>query len=66
MPSFDYTVPGTFVPVRQPSSMACWAAMYTMMYSWKNKQSISIQNAVATLGGNYAEVYRNNTGLSIN
>ena len=66
MSSFDYTVPGLIVPVRQPSGMSCWAAMFTMMYSWKNQQSISIENAVATLGGNYLSVFRKNTGLSIN
>ena len=63
--AINYTVPGLFVPVRQPSTMACWAAMFTMMYSWKNQVSISIENAVETLGEPYISVYRNNTGLPI-
>lgn len=66
MPSFDFTVPGTISPVRQPSGMSCWAAMFTMMYSWKRKQCFSIEDAVSTLGGNYLDVFRRNTGLSIN
>jgi len=65
MANIDYTVPGLIVPVRQPSSMSCWAAMYTMMYSWKNQVSIGIRDAVATLGQRYLDCYDANTGLPI-
>ncbi|MEO8648532.1 MAG: papain-like cysteine protease family protein [Acidobacteriota bacterium] len=65
MANVNYTVPGLIVPVRQPSSMACWAAMFTMMYSWKNQVSISIENAVAQLGPRYADCYARNSGLPI-
>lgn len=56
---------GTIVPVKQPSGMSCWAAMYTMMYSWKHQVSVSIETAVAELGQHYLDVYRADSGLSI-
>ncbi len=65
MPDANYTVPGLMVPVRQPSPMSCWAAMYTMMYSWRRQQSIAITDAVAQLGPRYADTYRRDTGLPI-
>jgi hypothetical protein len=61
----NYTVPGLIVPVQQPSGMSCWAAMFTMMYSWKNQVSIEIETAVATLGPSYVKCFRDNTGLPI-
>ena len=64
--SISYRVPGTIVPIRQRNSMSCWAAMYTMMHSWKNRMSIDVETAVAALGNHYLGVYRKNTGLSIN
>ena len=65
MPAINYTVPGLIVPVIQPSSMSCWAAMFTMMYSWRNQVSIPIATAVATLGPEYAKCFKDNTGLPI-
>ncbi|MGI8640519.1 MAG: papain-like cysteine protease family protein [Pyrinomonadaceae bacterium] len=63
MANIDYTVPGLIVPVQQPSGMSCWAAMFTMMYSWKNQQSIDIRTAVSQLGQKYLDYFDNNTGL---
>ncbi len=65
MANIDYTVPGLIVPVRQPSGMSCWAAMYTMMYSWRNQQSIPIRTAVENLGPRYLKCFDDNTGLPI-
>ena len=64
--SFDYTVPGLILPVRQPSGMTCWAAMFTMIYSWKNQISISIDDAIKSLGEPYDTTWKNRAGLSIN
>lgn len=63
--AITYTVPGTIAPLRQRNSMSCWAAMYTMMYSWKHQVSIPVETAVAQLGRHYMDVYRRNSGLSI-
>ena len=65
MARMDYTVPGLIIPVQQPSGMSCWAAMYTMMYSWKNQVSIPIRDAVSQLGQRYVDCFDNNTGLPI-
>jgi hypothetical protein len=65
MATIDYTVPGLIVPVRQPSGMSCWAAMFTMMYSWKNQVSIPIRTAVMNLGQKYVDCFDRNTGLPI-
>jgi hypothetical protein len=65
MARVDYTVPGLIVPVQQPSGMSCWAAMYTMMYSWKNQVSIAIRDAVTQLGQRYVQCFDQNTGLPI-
>lgn len=63
--AINYVVPGIIVPIRQRSSMSCWAAMYTMMYSWKHRMSMPVEAAVALLGQHYLDVYHRDTGLSI-
>ncbi|MBK1704294.1 hypothetical protein CKO40_06965 [Halochromatium glycolicum] len=63
--AISYVVPGIISPIRQRNSMSCWAAMFTMMYSWQHKTSVPVETAVATLGQHYLDVYRRNTGLSI-
>lgn len=65
MRSIFYQVPGLITPIRQPSSMSCWAAMYTMMYSWRNQRSFSIRDAVSRLGQKYTQAFDDNTGLAI-
>lgn len=65
MANIQYTVPGLIVPVRQPPGMSCWAAMFTMMYSWKHRVSIAIETAVSMLGPTYLKCFRDNTGLPI-
>lgn len=65
MANINVTVPGLIVPVRQPNGMSCWAAMYTMMYSWKNQLSIDIRTAVSQLGQKYLDCFDKNTGLPI-
>jgi hypothetical protein len=58
MAGIQYTVPNL---VRHE----LLAAMFTMMYSWKNQVSIAIETAVATLGPTYPKCFRDNTGLPI-
>ncbi|HLO60189.1 MAG TPA: papain-like cysteine protease family protein [Bacteroidales bacterium] len=65
--SFDavfYRVPGIVSPIRQPSSMVCWATVTTMMISWKRQQSLSIETAVGGIGAYYLSKYKNNQGLT--
>jgi|SRR5580658_766607 hypothetical protein len=61
-----YDVPGDKVVVAQPSSMACWATVYSMMISWKEQKSYAIEGAVESVGHKYGDYYRGNTGLPAN
>ena len=46
----DYTIPGTFGPLAQPSGNSCWATVFTMLMSWRRQQSLSIEDALASVG----------------
>lgn len=59
----DYAIPGLFAPMAQPSSMACWATVYTMLVSWRRQQSLTIEDALAQAGQHWLDMYRANTGL---
>ena len=59
----NYTVPGIVPVLAQPSSMACWATVYTMLYSWKRQQSLTIEAALGALGQKWLNIYTDNTGL---
>jgi peptidoglycan hydrolase-like protein with peptidoglycan-binding domain len=61
----NYQVPGLFVPVKQKSGMSCWAAMYTMMLSWKDQMSYPVEDAVTRLGDPYPKILADDTGLPI-
>lgn len=61
----NYTVPGVFNILAQPSSMACWATVGTMMLSWRDQQSYAIDAAMAMCGAKWVGVFRANTGLSL-
>jgi hypothetical protein len=58
-------VPGLSYPVRQPTPHSCWAAMFTMMLSWRRQQSIAIPAAVAELGPPYTDYFQHDRGLPI-
>lgn len=60
----DYVVPGLVPALRQPSSMTCWAAVTTMMLSWRSQRSRSIEDALASVGQAYLDLFRRNGGLS--
>jgi len=62
--SVDANASGTVPPLRQPSTMTCWATVATIMYSWKNGQSFTIPTALAHAGANYVTMFNNNQGLS--
>lgn len=61
--NLSYQVPGFRVVLAQPSSMACWATVYTMMRAWKDGTSYDIRSAVADVGANYASIFDADTGL---
>ena len=59
----NYTIPGTVPVIAQPSSMTCWAAVVTMMWSWKNNRSAAIRDVVASIGPAYADMFDHGAGL---
>jgi hypothetical protein len=44
-------------PVRQVTENVCWAAAATMMLSWQNRQSMTIETAMDSLGPGWRAVY---------
>lgn len=48
----------------QPSGMACWATVFTMLKSWRVQQQKTIEQALATVGQRWVDIYRADTGLS--
>jgi len=61
----DYTVSGIISPLRQPTGMVCWATVATMMISWRNQRSSSIETAMGNVGATYVAKVRANSGLSV-
>jgi len=59
----DYNVPGLKVVLAQPSSLVCWATVYTMMVSWRRQTGMSIRDAVAAVGERYAIMVDNNQAM---
>ncbi|KQS75961.1 papain-like cysteine protease family protein [Rhizobium sp. Leaf383] len=50
-------------PLKQPDEMSCWATVYTMMVSWKERRPVTIKEAVARLGEPYVGYLDRRTGL---
>ncbi|HMI03980.1 MAG TPA: papain-like cysteine protease family protein [Pedobacter sp.] len=44
-------------PIKQPKKWACWATALTMLYSWKNQLSISIQDVINLYGEPYKTTF---------
>lgn len=75
---YNYTAPGLFQPIAQPSSMACWATVGTMMKSWRQQVSLTIETAMEQCGNRgplappgdkartYLQLFQANTGLPAN
>ena len=59
----DYTIPGAFEIIPQPSPRTCWAAVFTMMYCWRNTRSTDIPSAIGTLGGSFLDMYKRDQAL---
>lgn len=47
-----------FVPeLKQPTSYSCWATVTTMLVSWRDKQSRSIKDVMASIGDEWLELF---------
>ena len=60
----NYTVPGVFDIIAQPSGMTCWATVGTMMMAWRDQVSYPIGTAMAQCGAKWAQMFANNQGLA--
>jgi hypothetical protein len=60
----DYSVPGSIQPVKQPNLTTCWAAVATMLKSWKERRCYTIEEALRTAkSGTYLEMFNRKMGL---
>ena len=48
--TLDYRVPNLPMPVKQPSTMVCWATVATMMASWRDQQTHTLPGYIGGLG----------------
>ncbi len=60
----DVRVDPPISPIKQKSTLVCWAATGTMMYSWHVEQSTTVEAALDALGGAWRAKYEANDGLS--
>ncbi|MVM40311.1 hypothetical protein GO730_26110 [Spirosoma sp. HMF3257] len=58
-----YYAKGELPVIAQPTSMSCWATVNTMMLSWRDQQSYSIETVMDWLGSDFRQIYDNNSGL---
>jgi hypothetical protein len=64
----SYIVPGlpknaVMDQVKLKKPHCCWAMVYTMMISWKRRQSFDPQAAIARVGPHYLYLYEHDFGL---
>lgn len=55
--SIDFRVPGLVPVVAQPTGMTCWAAVTTILFSWKSQQSFSIQTVLGRIGKRWLDLF---------
>ena len=55
--SIKFDVDGIIPVIKQPKCMACWATVVTMLMSWKNKQSFSIESAMDSIGSDFRKIF---------
>lgn len=60
----DYRVPDLPMPLRQTSSMVCWAYVATMMASWRDRRSYPVEAYIASLGEPWITKLHSNQGLT--
>lgn len=58
-----YNVPGLKVVLAQPTSLVCWATVFTMMYSWRRQVSVPIRQAVGDVDARFARMFDDNHAI---
>jgi hypothetical protein len=65
MNAVDARISGTVPELAQPDTMACWATVYTMLYSWRRDSSTTMETAVGDVGTRWLSKLKANQGLSV-
>ncbi len=60
---FDYDVPGIVPIIKQPTPNTCWATVSTMMVSWRENTSYTIQHVMNRAGQPFRTKFDNDQGL---
>lgn len=60
----DYRVPDLPMPLRQVTSMVRWATVATMMASWRDRTSHTVESYISGLGEPWISKLRSNSGLA--
>ncbi|MBF6169169.1 hypothetical protein IU486_31195 [Streptomyces gardneri] len=63
MSVLDYRVPDLPMPIQQTSSMVCWAVVATMMASWRDRKTWTVDGYIRSLGEPWSQMLTNNQGL---
>jgi hypothetical protein len=50
-------------PLKQEQSNLCWAAVWAMMFSWRNQSQMRVAHAIDVLGPSWRRLYDANEGL---
>lgn len=61
--AISYDIPGQFWVLAQPSGNACWATVFTMLKNWRLQREKTIDQALASVGQRWVDIYRADTGL---
>jgi hypothetical protein len=62
--TLDYRVPNLPMPMKQPSSMVCWATVATMMASWRDQQTHTLSGYINGLGEPWKTKLATDKGLT--
>lgn len=63
-PNYNYTVPGLVPALAQPSDNTCWATSATMMVSWHDNASYTIEQVMDMAGQVYRDKFTSDQGLA--
>ncbi|HEU4657704.1 MAG TPA: papain-like cysteine protease family protein [Capillimicrobium sp.] len=63
-PKVDAAVDPEVAPIKQQSSLVCWAAAGTMMRNWKERSSTTVEATLDALGGPWRAHYDANKGVT--
>lgn len=60
----EYEVKGNLPLIKQPKALDCWITVTTIMTSWRENKTYSIDEMISNIGDPWKLYYEANTGLS--